>query len=133
EIVPETWLPTCTVVTACRVPVADTVLRMEPRSIFAVMYSSEEARRPHRKYPPTPPTRTTPIAVIMSCFLLSLSFIFFLSHFISFWRQYRYFPTASDKKPGNQSHAQNHHCKSPTDLKTPTRLSSLRACVTKER
>src|SRR5262249_49080407 len=76
EIVPETWLPTCTVVTAWSVPVADTVLRMEPRSIFAVMNSSDVARRPHRIYPPVPPTRTTPIAVKMSCFLLSLSFIF---------------------------------------------------------
>src|SRR5215813_1837739 len=76
EIVPETWLPTCTVVTACSVPVAETVLRMAPRSAFVVMYSSDDARRPHRKYPPVPPTRATPIAVTMSCFLLNFSFIF---------------------------------------------------------
>jgi len=31
EILPETWLPTWTVVTACSVPVAPTVSMMSPR------------------------------------------------------------------------------------------------------
>jgi hypothetical protein len=36
RIVPETWEPTCTVVTAWRAPVAPTVSRMSPRSTVAV-------------------------------------------------------------------------------------------------
>jgi hypothetical protein len=34
---PETWLPTCTVVTAEAVPVAVTVMVMLPRSAFSVL------------------------------------------------------------------------------------------------
>ena len=30
-MLPDTWLPTCTVVTACSVPVAPTVSTMSPR------------------------------------------------------------------------------------------------------
>ena len=35
-MLPDTWLPTCTVVTACSVPVAPTVSMMSPRVIGAV-------------------------------------------------------------------------------------------------
>src|SRR5713226_7818824 len=35
---PETWLPTCTVVTAESVPVAVTVMVMSPRSTFSTRY-----------------------------------------------------------------------------------------------
>jgi hypothetical protein len=34
ETCPETWVPTCTVVTALRVPVAETVASMSPRSML---------------------------------------------------------------------------------------------------
>ena len=36
-MLPDTWLPTCTVVTACSVPVAPTVSTMSPRVIGAVL------------------------------------------------------------------------------------------------
>jgi len=35
-MLPDTWLPTCTVVTACSVPVAPTVSTMSPRVMGAV-------------------------------------------------------------------------------------------------
>src|ERR1044071_9051642 len=59
-MVPEAWLPTCTVVTAWSVPVAVTVLRKEPRSILAVMYSAAFALPPQYQNPPaaTSMTRT---------------------------------------------------------------------------
>jgi len=37
-MVPDTWLPTCTVVTALTVPVALTVALISPRSAGAVRY-----------------------------------------------------------------------------------------------
>ena len=37
EMLPDTWLPTCTVVTAWSVPVAPTVSTMSPRVIGAVL------------------------------------------------------------------------------------------------
>ena len=37
EMLPDTWLPTCTVVTACSVPDAPTVSMMSPRAIGAVI------------------------------------------------------------------------------------------------
>ncbi len=37
---PDTWLPTCTVVTADSVPVAVTVMVTVPRSTFSVRYCS---------------------------------------------------------------------------------------------
>ena len=36
-MLPDTWLPTCTVVTACRVPVAPTVSTMSPLVTVAVV------------------------------------------------------------------------------------------------
>src|SRR5262245_35970182 len=134
EIVPETWLPTCTVVTACSVPVADTVLRMEPRSIFAVMYSSDVAPRFHRKYPPIPPTRMTPIAVIMICFLLSLSFMSFCFSLFIFLVISAFIYQQPPTKNQLISHRRkNSPSKSPTDLKTPRRLVWLRLSEIKER
>ena len=43
---PETWLPTCTVVTAERVPVAVTVMVTVPRSTFSVLYWAALSPRP---------------------------------------------------------------------------------------
>ena len=37
-MLPDTWLPTCTVVTACSVPVAPTVSTMSPRVIGEVLH-----------------------------------------------------------------------------------------------
>ena len=37
EMFPDTWLPTCTVVTACSVPDAPTVSTMSPRVIGEVL------------------------------------------------------------------------------------------------
>ena len=38
EMVPETWVPTWTVTTAFKVPVAETEEAMEPRSTLSVLY-----------------------------------------------------------------------------------------------
>ncbi len=46
SMLPETWLPTCTVVIACSVPVAPTVSMMSPRLIGAVLtWISVRSRR----------------------------------------------------------------------------------------
>src|SRR5215207_6948725 len=58
-MVPEAWLPTCTVVTAWSVPVAVTVLRREPRSTLAVMYSAAFAPSPQYQTPPNATSATT--------------------------------------------------------------------------
>ena len=45
-MLPDTWLPTCTVVTAWSVPVAPTVSTMSPRVIGAVViWISDPPRR----------------------------------------------------------------------------------------
>src|SRR5688572_31507147 len=54
-MIPETWLPTSTVVTAERNPVAVTVCATLPRSTFAVRYLGSDFRRP-------PTSRKTPAA-----------------------------------------------------------------------
>src|ERR1051326_2138043 len=46
---PETWLPTWTVVTAERVPVAVTVMVTSPRVTFAVLYRSSCLPRPRQE------------------------------------------------------------------------------------
>src|SRR5215203_1592475 len=58
-MVPDAWLPTCTVVTAWSVPVAVTVLRKLPRSTFAVMYSAALAPLPQYQTPPSATSATT--------------------------------------------------------------------------
>ena len=44
-ILPETWLPTCTVITAFRLPVVVTVESISPRSTRAVIYSGTRELR----------------------------------------------------------------------------------------
>ena len=61
-MVPEAWLPTCTVVTAWSVPVAVTVLRRLPRSTFAVMYSAALARPLQYQKPPSAASATAAAA-----------------------------------------------------------------------
>ena len=46
---PETWLPTCTVVTAESVPVAVTVTVMLPRSTSSVRYCPPPSSLPRRR------------------------------------------------------------------------------------
>ena len=43
--VPETWVPTCTVVTASTVPLVDTTLTIDPRDTTSVVTSGTEAPR----------------------------------------------------------------------------------------
>src|SRR5262245_47013274 len=60
-------------------------------------------------------------------------FFLYLSFYLS-GDKYRYFSTASDKKPVNKSWAQiSAPVKSPTDLKTPRRLVWLRLSEIKDR
>ena len=57
-MIPETWLPTLTVVTAESVPVAVTVATMSPFSSFVFRYfGSEEPFRPNTSHAPAPSTR----------------------------------------------------------------------------
>ena len=57
-MLPDTWLPTCTVVTACSVPVAPTVSTMSPRLSGAVLTcSSVSPRREYHAPAPAPTAR----------------------------------------------------------------------------
>ena len=61
-IVPDTWVPTWTVITAFSVPVAEIVDRMSPRSTGAVRNVALRFPLPNQKKPAAPPrTRTARI------------------------------------------------------------------------
>ena len=72
-MMPETWLPTLTVVTAERVPVAVTVATTSPLSIFPLRYfGSEEPLRATRNHAP-PATKTTAAITARNLFLMQSS------------------------------------------------------------
>jgi hypothetical protein len=98
-MVPEACEPTCTVVTACKVPVAVTVLRRLPRSTRAVMYSAALARSPQYQTPPTA-TRATAAHTSASRLLVP---IFALIHFIARPPATRLSPAAPSVKPFPES------------------------------
>src|SRR5438874_11677207 len=69
-MIPETWLPTLTVVTAETAPVAVTVCVTSPLSIVAVRYlASGLPRLPMRKNRPTPAATTTRTQTIPFLFI----------------------------------------------------------------
>src|SRR5258706_5831813 len=69
-MIPETWLPTLTVITAETAPVAVTVCVTSPLSIVAVRYlASGLPRLPMRKNRPTPTATTTMTQTIPFLFI----------------------------------------------------------------
>src|SRR6185503_8511184 len=80
-MVPEDWLPTCTVVTACKTPVAVTVLRRLPRSTLAVMYSAALARLLQKAKPAKPAIATRPTMIANLVFLPTFSAFNFVKKF----------------------------------------------------
>src|SRR5215208_7017624 len=74
-MVPDAWLPTCTVVTAWSVPVAVTVLRKEPRSTRAVRYSAALARPPQNQNPAAAASATAAATNASRLFLFRNDFI----------------------------------------------------------
>src|SRR3954464_15367181 len=73
-MVPEAWLPTCTVVTAWSVPVAVTVFLRLPRSTLAVMYSAALAPLPQYQKPPAATSATRRATTARRLFLLRNDF-----------------------------------------------------------
>ncbi len=71
-MMPDTWLPTLTVVTAERVPVAVTVATTSPFSSRALRYfGSEEPLRERRSHAPPPMTTTAARAARILFFMQS--------------------------------------------------------------
>src|SRR5436190_23700107 len=71
-MMPETWLPTCTVVTAEMLPVAVTLIVTSPRLAASVRYfgACSFPLRP-TKYQTTPPRTTTPARIHNPLFIIA--------------------------------------------------------------
>jgi hypothetical protein len=71
-MLPDTWLPTWTVVTACSVPVAPTVSTMSPRLSGAVVTWICALFRLEYQAPAPPPTTASSTTTIIARFMLGL-------------------------------------------------------------